>query len=62
MTDEQKKTLMEWLGESVEPLWWCNHCKKYINGADVTYLEEHDQRTGGCGEDVEIRETRTFTT
>jgi len=32
-----------------ENKWYCPHCKRYIDGREVTFQEEHDIRSGGCG-------------
>ena len=45
-------------------VWWCAECGRVVADEDVTYCESHDERVGGCGHEVEVREVRTepFTT
>ena len=33
--------------------WWCPNCKEWLRPEEVTFLETHDTRTGGCGHPVE---------
>lgn len=34
-------------------MWWCHACGEEVDSIEVTYDELHDERFGGCGEDVE---------
>ena len=35
--------------KTVARTWGCDDCCKHIDGADVTFQERHDERSGGCG-------------
>lgn len=32
--------------------WWCPSCQMIVEPECVTYEETHDERCGGCGNDV----------
>lgn len=34
-------------------LWFCKHCRQYIEPHTVTFDQRHDPRCGGCGHEVE---------
>jgi len=34
-------------------MWWCPTCNTRLDVAEVTWDERHDERCGGCGEDVD---------
>ena len=34
------------------PTWFCYHCNRKLEPAEVTYDERHDERAGGCGNPV----------
>lgn len=33
-------------------MWWCPECKVFLEWDEVTFQETHDERAGGCGEEV----------
>lgn len=38
-----------------DTMWYCENCNVVVEGIHVTYEETHDERFGGCGDNVVLK-------
>lgn len=51
---EQNLAIAEFCGVELTG-WYCPKCRVQVSPEEVTFYQEHDNRSGGCGEGVTAR-------